>query len=823
MTAPQQGRPPRSTQVILKQSKFPAFLAVFYLALLIVPWALTCTISRRPSFIVQLYRWDTRYYVQRGWLIAINVLNSLAIVLALPILSALLARAAVVFSQRRKPGQTLSARQLFALADRGWYSWAKVKSSWSTSALLRFGFGLLFMAIALPVVRSALVAYDKLRVLANTPARYDGFHSVVLGSNPSPIVLKTSFSGQPTVIKETRKNLQTTTGGVEVNLWPVCNDNTTTKGTCGFKYGPYDMQQSLLSNFWEEDLYYTNWKYETNGSALMHASTMKAGSSTGSYQDNDLGDYTLGLKTGAKCEAVSVEEVEAQCLRSTGTEDLHPAALGWSTHLEVPGEVSLDICLPALEGNPWEAADASPWKPFNFTEHIYFNLKDNSTYNSWGCSSSSPDCGYIGSWDGLHIHCQADTTMSYFEIGSDRTNGKPTRFLEEMPAGFDVPRDDSFYSDRDYDYDMYGEYMGYEGPLKTATMAMFGNDSWLGSLSLAFDADTANETAAAALTMVCQMRPLGNRGDIFSLGAIDCDWSEYQSYFGYSDRRSYLFGNAVREFFGAFNSPRLGRAMLNTATFFANNALLSQMSSGSAYNVNDYKYSTGETDEWMLVPVLSLGVIIAVSILILLQVVGVVLLLIYIYSSPVWTKTLDAMAMARVGAQLSALDAFLVPRETGTLGPAVLTRRASKQLDNIDAMIGSIASPGGHHDVEMATLPPPYAPRGEEPVTREEQRAQHGAASRATSAPENPAPSYSPPADEHTTRTGEEEAGAAVGRGDAVQPETSHAVPPERQDAPLPPLPAPSLEALAVGGQGLITKRMWKEAGKAQGTQAAQQ
>lgn len=816
MTA-QQTRALRSKQVILQQSKFPLFLALFYVSLLIIPWVFTCIIAKQPSFIVQLYRWDTRYYVQHGWLISINVLNSLAVALALPVLSALLARAAVVFSQRRKPGQTLSARQLFALADRGWYSWAKVKSSWTTSALLRFGFGLLFMAVALPVVRSALVTYDNLRVTANMPARYEGLSSVLLGSNPSPVVLKTSFSGQPTVIKETRKNLQTTTGGVEVNLWPVCNDNTTMKGTCGFKYGPYDMQQSLLSNFWEEDVYYTGRNYETNGSALMHASTLKAGSSTGSYQDNDLGGYALGLKTGSKCEAVSVEELEAQCLRSTGTEDLHPAALGWSTHLEVQGEVSLDICYPALENNPWEAADASPWKPFNFTEHVYFNLMDNSTYNGWGCSGSSPDCGYLGSWDGLHIHCQADTTLSYFEMGSDSTNGRPTRFLDEMPAGFEVPRDDSLHSDGDYD--MYGEYTGYEGPLKTATMAMFGNDSWLGSLSLAFDEATTNETAAAALTMLCQMRPLGNRGDIFSPGATECDWSGYQSYLGYSDRRSYLFGTAVRDFFDAFDSPRLGRAMLNTATFFANNALLSQMNKGSAYSVNDYKYSTRETDEWMLVPVLSLGVIIAVSILIFLQVVGVVLLLVYIYSSPVWTKTLDAMAMARVGAQLSALDAFLVPRETGTLGPAMMTRRASKQLDNIDAMIGSIASPGGHDDVEMATLPPPYAPRGEEPATRGEQSAQHGAAAAATPAPENPVPSYLPPADEHTTRTGDGDARAAGGRADAAEPETSHAVPPERQDAPLPPLPAPSLQALAVGGQGLITKRMWKESGKTQGTQ----
>lgn len=811
MTAvrPQPGA--QDKQTVLSQSRFPLILAVFYLSLLIIPWALTCKIASQPSFIVQTYRHNYRYYVQDGWNIAINVLNSLAVGLSLPILSALLARAAVVFSQRRKPGQTLTAAQLFALADRDWYNFHKVLSG--SSDFLWFGFVLLFVAILLPLVRSGVVTYDNVPVSLHLPAQYDGLRSDFLGYTPSPAALSLPSSGrQLQVITDTRDKLRKSTGGIELNLWPVCNDDTP-DSTCGFKYGPYDISQSTLSNFWEE--YWEKFisgshPYETNGSALMHASTFKAGSSIGVYKDNDLGAYTLGLKSGAKCEAVSAQDIETQCLRSTGTtEDSISAALGWQTSLDIADELHLDICYPELDKEPWQDADASPWKPINFTEHLYIGLTDNSS--RWGCGDDSwgvSNCPYMGTDAGLYFHCQSETALSYFEVGSAKTKGTPSRFLDEMPADFDIPRPgdkwDLTYPDV--------PFASYEGPLKSATMAMFGNESWLDTLGLVMaEEDATNATAAAALVMLCGLQPLGNI-DTFNYNyGVGCDWDTYQSATRYSEN-SYLYANSIRNFFTPFAQPRLARAFLNTATFYANDALLSQAMAVS-YVSRDLKYQQEENDDRMLVPVINLGSIIFVSIVLALQVVGIVLLLIYIYSSPVWTKTLDALAMARVGAQLSALDVFLVPRETGTLGPARLSKKAERQLRQIDGLIGSTA-PRGEHDIEATTLPPPYAPRGEEPSTRGEQRAQSGAAQRNTSAPENAAPAYSPPADEHTTRTEGGETDVADERGGASETATAHAAASDSQDAMNPPVT--TIEAVAVGGQGFITKRMWKKGGKSE-------
>lgn len=807
-----------ANRILVSQPLLPLALAVFYIALLVVPWVLTCKIAAQPSFLVHFYDWGYEYYVQHGWVTAINVLNSLAAVLSLPILSALLARAAVVFSQRRKPGQTLSLRQLFALADRDWYNFFKVLSPVGSSAPLRLGFLVLFIALSLPLVRSGLVAYDNVLVTSNFPEHHErALDYGPLGYTPSPLAVKTAITQyQSKVITDTRKSLQTTVGGIEPNLWPVCNDNTP-DSTCGFSYGPYDLGQSRLGNFWEwpNQVGYER-NYSTNGSALMHASTLRAGSSIGSYYKNEFGAYTLGLKSGAKCETISPQEVEEQCLRSVDAGALPTAARGWSTNLAIEGEVRVDICFPRLEGSPYEAADAFPWKPINFTEHLYIGLTDNQS--TWACPSWSEDCGYAGTDDGLYLHCQADSMMSFFELGSARTKGVPTRFLDEMPAGFDIPRGRDLrrrfgISERD------SPTRDYMGPLKTATMAMFGNDSWLDTLNLALaDSESANTTVNGALAMLCQMRPLGNI-DVFGTDTIGtCTGpATYVSNLAPWYTPSEIFSWLVRDFFRSFYTRKLARATLNTATFYANNALLTTMNDHGDLHTQDYKRASEESGERMVVPVLGVPAIATISILVALQVVCIVILLAYIYSSRVWTETLDAMAMARVGAQLSALEVFLVPRETGTLGTALLNPRAAKQLDQIDGLVGSTALTGHHHDIEMATMPPPYAPRGEEPSTREERRVPQsggaaGTPARDTVAQDHPVPAYSPPADEHATRTAGGESGAAGGRDDSNDMAISHAASSESQGAVLPAVT--SLEAVAVGGRGLITRRMWRGADK---------
>ncbi|KAG8159181.1 hypothetical protein KVR01_010842 [Diaporthe batatas] len=802
---PEQERSPQShaqdSQTLVSQSWLPLVLAVLYVALLVVPWVLTCKIATEPAFIISLSSKHISYYVQNGWVTSIDVLNSLATVLSLPILSALLARASVVFSQRRRPAQALSLRQLFALADRGWYNLSKAVSSVHSSPLLRLGCLLLFISILLPLIRSGLVSYDNVPISSHWP---DSYWWVIeqIGINPSPATLRSKSAYQPAVTSATRTSLRLVTGGIDTNLWPVCNDPDPSSA-CGFRYGPYDIEQSRLSNFWEsaDSATGTDGRFETNGSALMHASTLRAGSSIGTYKDNKLGAYALGLKSGTRCENVPARDVEEQCTRSTDNGDLSDAARGWNTSLEIPQQFRLNICYPPIEGDPWESANASPWRPIKFTEHLYVGLDDPDSHE-WECSGG---CDHLGSSSGLYFHCQADSMMSYFEMGKASTNGMPGRLLEQMPAGFDTPGP--------AEPSAGSSWYPYFGPLKTATVAMFGNDSWLDMLKVAMeDVEDSNLTIAAAITILCSMRPLGD-ADGFNDNEA-CRDAVYPSHTFY-ETPAVLFSTFVRDMLKQFQTGRRARATLNTATFYANSALLTELTQ-RADDSPAYKYGIQESDEHLYVPVLSLAAIVTVSILVGVQVVGIVILLVYLYSSKVWTWTLDAIAVARIGSQLSGLDVFLVPCETGTLGPAWLTVDAAKQLEQTDGLVGSTCLTGqimGHDDIEMATMPPPYAPRGEEPSIREESRLPGTAvAARNTVTSDHLAPEYTPPAEEHTTRAPSGEAEVAGGRGGFSEVAISRAPSSEPPGAVFPTVP--SIEALAVGGRGLIPRRGWKKADK---------
>jgi hypothetical protein len=75
----------------------------------------------------------------------IDALNLIAAVAALPAIYALLARAAVVFSQRTNNRKTLNARQLFALADRNFVRYGLTETSGAESFFFFLGAALILL------------------------------------------------------------------------------------------------------------------------------------------------------------------------------------------------------------------------------------------------------------------------------------------------------------------------------------------------------------------------------------------------------------------------------------------------------------------------------------------------------------------------------------------------------------------------------------------------------------------------------------------------------------------------------------------------------
>ncbi len=122
------------------------YLLLFYVPLLVIPWILTCVLMVRPLNVQSYTNQASGLLLKElraieSWVVAVQVLNSVATMVTIPIMSTLLAQAAVVYSQRRKAGQKLSISQTFALADREWSDIIFLVSSgkgYASSAFLWF-------------------------------------------------------------------------------------------------------------------------------------------------------------------------------------------------------------------------------------------------------------------------------------------------------------------------------------------------------------------------------------------------------------------------------------------------------------------------------------------------------------------------------------------------------------------------------------------------------------------------------------------------------------------------------------------------------------
>ncbi|KAJ7884130.1 hypothetical protein B0H14DRAFT_2564517 [Mycena olivaceomarginata] len=101
----------------------------------------------------------------------VHVLNSISGVLVVPVVGTIIAQAAVVFAQRRRPKQNLSLVQLFALTDRGWGSIPTLWNAHSTGKSSSFLWvaALMTMISTVPPrqpIQSALISFELITVMS---------------------------------------------------------------------------------------------------------------------------------------------------------------------------------------------------------------------------------------------------------------------------------------------------------------------------------------------------------------------------------------------------------------------------------------------------------------------------------------------------------------------------------------------------------------------------------------------------------------------------------------------------------------------------------
>lgn len=109
----------------LRYRKRTLFWLFFYLIFLVVPWVFTCILNYRPlnqsAYIDQTFGLSPNDLKTVSRLMrAIRIMNSVATLVTIPFISIVLAHASIVYTQRRRVGQSLSLAQTLALADKRW-------------------------------------------------------------------------------------------------------------------------------------------------------------------------------------------------------------------------------------------------------------------------------------------------------------------------------------------------------------------------------------------------------------------------------------------------------------------------------------------------------------------------------------------------------------------------------------------------------------------------------------------------------------------------------------------------------------------------------
>lgn len=145
-----------------------------------------------------------------------------------------------------------------------------------------------------------------------------------------------------------------------------------------------------------------------------------------------------------------------------------------------------------------------------------------------------------------------------------------------------------------------------------------------------------------------------------------------------------------------YSESRYVDSPLNTGMYLANQATLEVAASRftrAARIFEPYRILHAEGIP-VRTPVVSTAALAVVTVLLGLQVAGIVALLWYIYTAPTWTETLDALAVAGITRQLAE-------REGGFLrsdGLWVTTEKEFREMRTMDALVGVVDMADGESE-----------------------------------------------------------------------------------------------------------------------------
>lgn len=374
-----------------------------------------------------------------GWLLASLVIAKIQTLVAIPIVSTLLAQAAVVYSQRSSSTKKLSVRQLLVLADQ---AWGGIPGFWRArhrgvgSRLVTVG-GLLILLVAVqPPVQSLFAGMEAVRIVTcyDTPVRgCDPFNiDQEVGFDPgmrasllrlSDLLLISLFFQEPSNVQQLP------------SIIPVSRVSSKILAAADMDQQPYlwpeqwinvdDADRIMKSTLW----WYAN--AETFGNDQNYTyfvSSLMNGTNTGILRQ--LG---MRLNSTTSCTNEDVSAFPATC--SGG----RPFVSALSLH-----GMNISICAPGnYEETPWTLSRNRQ----DVSEELWIDLAIDPTADE--IYTLETQWGELTNWT---LHCTVDTTRGYFEIPNVYTNNNPGPLLGTWPSQEEMAKDWNDYLSVMFDY-----------------------------------------------------------------------------------------------------------------------------------------------------------------------------------------------------------------------------------------------------------------------------------------------------------------------------------------------------------------------------------
>lgn len=443
------------------------WLLGFYILLIVVPWVLTCLLAHRPinaaSYVRQQGFRDQEVTTMRNWNSAVGVLNAIAGLITstqyvydvlptthtnyvnyylVPVLSAVLAQAAVLFCQRRKTNEFLSLRDMFALADRGWTNAPLIwKSIWtrpsipgekSSAAFLLPAACLIILGAVQQPLYQILVGVSTTSVVTcrDVPSWFQ--FSNCTGRQLYGEVGRDIEPAQLAVSRHLLMRSRVDSGLASISvddaqpyLWSVNATYKPNVDTFGHLAAP---GLSTLRRWVFERQTLSYWELDGPVPEFFVAS-LPAGTTTGVLRQ-----HLMRLNSSVSCEEIDSSEFPSPCPGD------RPFNVSWQRVIDT----DVRICVPGdYTTFPWTLSRSRQ----EHMEEIYIDINDTSLGTSqFDSLNSQSNTSYS-------IHCTATTTRGYFELGNDQNKNTHEPILEQWPTEAQMQENfNDWTDDLDEDY-----------------------------------------------------------------------------------------------------------------------------------------------------------------------------------------------------------------------------------------------------------------------------------------------------------------------------------------------------------------------------------